>query len=138
MKKVMKKGMLWCLILMLVLTFQSLSASAATKKANLKAPTVSNWKKTWDGSCNTPKSDGVEYTITWKKVAGASGYQVKYSLKESGVWTKYYFTLTKKCSYSIAGSSMDKSKARVRAYKVVNGKKQYGPWSKTKVSVKWW
>lgn len=42
------------------------------------------------------------------------------------------------CSYSIAGSSMDKSKARVRAYKVVNGKKQYGPWSKTKVSVKWW
>ena len=120
MKKVMKKGMLWCLILMLVLTFQSLSASAATKKANLKAPTVSNWKKTWDGSWNTPKSDGVEYTITWKKVAGASGYQIK------------------KCSYSIAGSSMDKSKARVRAYKVVNGKKQYGPWSKTKVSVKWW
>ena len=94
MKKVMKKGMLWCLILMLVLTFQSLSASAATKKANLKAPTVSNWKKTWDGSWNTPKSDGVEYTITWKKVAGASGYQVKYSLKESGVWTKYYFTQT--------------------------------------------
>lgn len=87
MKKVMKKGMLWCLILMLVLTFQSLSASAATKKANLKAPTVSNWKKTWDGSWNTPKSDGVEYTITWKKVAGASGYQVKYSLKESGVRT---------------------------------------------------
>lgn len=54
MKKVMKKGMLWCLILMLVLTFQSLSASAATKKVNLKAPTVSNWKKTWDGSWNTP------------------------------------------------------------------------------------
>ncbi len=137
MKKVMKKGMLWCLILMLVLTFQSLSASAATKKANLKAPTVSNWKKTWDGSWNTPKSDGVAYTITWNKVSGASGYQVKVSTKE-GTWSSYRYVLTKKRSYTEAGSTVDKSKARVRAYKVVNGKKQYGPWSKTKVSVKWW
>ncbi len=137
MKKVMKKGMLWCLILMLVLTFQSLSASAATKKANLKAPTVSNWKKTWDGSWNTPKSDGVAYTITWNKVSGASGYQVKVSTKE-GTWSSYRYVLTKKRSYTEAGSTVEKSKARVRAYKVVNGKKQYGPWSKTKVSVKWW
>ena len=137
MKKVMKKGMIWCLILMLVLTFQSLSASAATKKANLKAPTVSNWKKTWDGSWNTPKSDGVAYTITWNKVSGASGYQVKVSTKE-GTWSSYRYVLTKKRSYTEAGSTVEKSKARVRAYKVVNGKKQYGPWSKTKVSVKWW
>ena len=137
MKKVMKKGMLWCLILMLVLTFQSLSASAATKKANLKAPTVSNWKKTWDGNWSTPKADGVAYTITWNKVSGASGYQVKVSTKE-GTWSSYRYVLTKKRSYTEAGSTVEKSKARVRAYKVVNGKKQYGPWSKTKVSVKWW
>lgn len=137
MKKVMKKGMLWCLILMLVLTFQSLSASAATKKANLKAPTVSNWKKTWDGNWSTPKANGVAYTITWNKVSGASGYQVKVSTKE-GTWSSYRYVLTKKRSYTEAGSTVEKSKARVRAYKVVNGKKQYGPWSKTKVSVKWW
>lgn len=136
MKKVLKKGMLWCLILMVIFAFQPLSASAATK-VNLKAPTVSNWKKTWDGNWNTPKSDGVAYTITWNKVSGASGYQVKVSTKE-GTWSSYRYVLTKKRSYTEAGSTVEKSKARVRAYKVVNGKKQYGPWSKTKVSVKWW
>ena len=136
MKKVMKNGILWCLILMLVLTFQPLSASAAAK-VNLKAPTVSNWKKTWDGKWSTPRADGVAYTITWNKVAGASGYQVKVATKE-GTWWPYRYVLTKKRSYTEAGSSIEKSKARVRAYKIVNGKKQYGPWSKTKVSVKWW
>lgn len=136
MKKVLKKGMLWCLILMVIFAFQPLSASAATK-VNLKAPTVSNWKKTWDGNWSTPKADGVAYTITWNKVSGASGYQVKVSTKE-GIWSSYRYVLTKKRSYTEAGSTVEKSKARVRAYKVVNGKKQYGPWSKTKVSVKWW
>lgn len=136
MKKVLKKGMLWCLILMVIFAFQPLSASAATK-VNLKAPTVSNWKKTWDGNWSTPKANGVAYTITWNKVSGASGYQVKVSTKE-GTWSSYRYVLTKKRSYTEAGSTVEKSKARVRAYKVVNGKKQYGSWSKTKVSVKWW
>ena len=136
MKKVLKKGMLWCLILMVIFAFQPLSASAATK-VNLKAPTVSNWKKPWDGNWSTPKANGVAYTITWNKVSGASGYQVKVSTKE-GTWSSYRYVLTKKRSYTEAGSTVEKSKARVRAYKVVNGKKQYGPWSKTKVSVKWW
>ena len=43
----------------------------------------------------------------------------------------------KKCSYSEAGSTIGQSKAKVRAYKIVNGKKKYGPWSKIKVSRRW-
>lgn len=133
MKKTMKKGMLGCLMLMLILAFQPISANA---KANLKAPTVSNWKKTWDGNWSKPKANGVAYTITWNKIAGASGYQVKVSTKE-GTWCPYRAVLTKKCTYTEAGSTIEKSKAKVRAYKLVNGKKQYGAWSKTKVSTKW-
>ena len=104
MKKVLKKGMLWCLILMVIFAFQPLSASAATK-VNLKAPTVSNWKKTWDGNWSTPKANGVAYTITWNKVSGASGYQVKVSTKE-GTWSSYRYVLTKKRSYTEAGSTV--------------------------------
>ena len=40
----------------------------------------------------------------------------------------------KKCSYSEAGSTIGQSKAKVRAYKIVNGNKKYGQWSKTKTS----
>ena len=60
MKKVMKNVLLWCLILFIAITFQPVSTNAAVKKSNLKAPIVYNWKKTWDGSWNTPPSNGVE------------------------------------------------------------------------------
>lgn len=136
MKKAMKKGLLWCLVLMVILAFQPLSANAAVKKTTLKAPVVSSWKKTWDGRWSKPRADGVSYTITWKKVTGASGYQVKVSTKE-GTWSPYRYVSTRKRSYTESGSTVQKSKARVRAYKIVKGKKQYGPWSKTKVSAKW-
>lgn len=139
MKKVMKNVLLWCLILFIAITFQPVSTNAAVKKSNLKAPIVYNWKKTWDGSWNTPPSNGVEYTVKWKKVAGASGYQIKVFYKEEGRWISYYKCVhTKRCSYSEAGSTIEKTKIRVRAYKVVNGKKQYGPWSKTKISSRWY
>lgn len=136
MKNIMKKGLLWFLVLMMILTIQPISASAATKKVNLKAPVIYNWKKTGDGRWMTPPADGVEYTVTWKKVAGASGYQIKVTLLDEGRWQSHYIT-TKKRSYSEAGSTIGQSKAKVRAYKIVNGKKKYGPWSKTKVSGRW-
>lgn len=137
MKNIMKKGLLWFLVLMMVLTIQPISASAAIKKVNLKAPVIYNWKKTGDGRWMIPPVDGVEYTVTWKKVTGASGYQIKVTLVNEGRWKSRYIT-TKKRSYSEAGSTIEQSKAKVRAYKIVNGKKKYGPWSKIKVSGRWY
>ena len=81
----------------------------------------------------TPPADGVEYTVTWKKVAGASGYQVKVTMLIEGSWKTQYIS-TKKLSYSEAGSTIQQMRAKVRAYKTVNGKKIYGPWSKLKIS----
>ena len=129
MKKIAKKGLLLSLILLMVLTMYPISASAATK--NLKAPVIYNWKKTGDGRWMVPPADGVEYTVTWKKVAGASGYQVKVTLLDEGKWQSHYVT-TKKCSYSEAGSTIGRSKAKVRAYKIVNGVKVYSNASRAK------
>lgn len=137
MKMVIKKLLLWCMVLLLILTMHPISASAATKKVNLKAPVIYNWKRTGDGRWMVSPADGAEYTITWKKVTGASGYQVKVTLLEEGKWNSYCVK-TKKCSYSEVGSTIIQSKAKVRAYKIVNGKRKYGPWSKTKTSNLWY
>ncbi|MDO5816370.1 MAG: hypothetical protein Q4Q26_02015, partial [Eubacteriales bacterium] len=67
-----------------------------------------------------------------------ANWKLKIHLSE-GRWRSYYRCVhTKKCSYSEAGSTIEKTKIRVRAYKIANGKKQYGPWSKTKVSSRWY
>lgn len=135
MKNAMKKVLLWCLVLLMAITFQPISANAATKSVKLKAPVVSNWKKTQDSRIDGDKiGDGLEYTIKWKKVVGASGYQIKVTVRDEGKWGSKYIT-TKRCYYREAGTTTDASKAKVRAYKIVNGKKKYGPWSKIKSCV---
>ena len=136
MKKIGKKGLFWCIALLIIFTLNPISTSAAAKKVNLKAPVIYNWKKTKYGLSMVPPVDGVEYTVTWKKVAGASGYQVKVILLDEGKWMSYCIT-TKKNFYPKAGTTIEQSKAKVRAYKIVNGKKKYGPWSKTKASGRW-
>lgn len=102
---------------------------------DLRKPDISNWKKTHDSAtCNCPvPHNGVEYTVTWKKVPGAQGYQVRYKEYEDGRWyTKYSFT--KKMKYSVAFSHLSKDiYVKVRAYKTMNGARIYGPWSRTVV-----
>lgn len=44
-----KKVLLWCMALLLISTMHPISASAATKKVDLKTPVIYNWKKTGDG-----------------------------------------------------------------------------------------
>ena len=74
---------------------------------------------------------GKKIKLTWKKISGAKGYQIKYSdsKKFNGSWIKS----TKKTSYTIR--KLDKNTKyyiTVRAF-VNNGKnKLYGSWSKVK------
>ena len=69
--------------------------------------------------------------VKWKKVSGAKGYQLQYSLKKT-FKSKKTKTTTK---LKLKIKKLKKKKTyfiRVRAYKVVNGTKKYGKWSKVK------
>ena len=69
--------------------------------------------------------------VIWKKVTGAAGYQVQYSLNKRMRAAKQ-----KKCkAASLTIKKLKKKKTyyvRVRAYKMVNGRKVYGKWSGVK------
>lgn len=78
---------------------------------------------------------GKKVKLTWKKVSGAKGYEINYAenkkftkntnlkqIKKVGVKSYTIKKLKKKKTYYF----------RIRAYKVVNGKKIYSGWSSTK------
>lgn len=71
---------------------------------------------------------------SWSKVGGASGYQVMWSTYKN--FSKNYKTKSVKAKYSSKTVTTAQSKktyyVRVRAYKTINGKKVYSPWSNTK------
>lgn len=70
-------------------------------------------------------------TVSWKKVKGASGYQVQYAVNT--VFSKKTAKTTKKTKISIKKLKKKKTYCfRVRAYKTNNGAKKYGKWSKVK------
>lgn len=74
----------------------------------------------------TGKSSGANEALSWKKSAGAAGYEV-YSSVSGGKFTK--LTTTKNLKYSAKLTSGKNYKFKVRPYAVVNGKKVYGSWS---------
>ncbi len=89
------------------------------------------WKRTKLNSKNKEK-----VSISWSKVEGATGYQVKcfyknyYSSKWSTIDDEYY----KDPSVYIYGEYYKNVKFKVRAYvKDQNGTKIYGPWSTTSI-----
>lgn len=70
-------------------------------------------------------------TITWKKAEGASGYEVSYASKANGKFKSA--GKTSKSSMTIKGlPSNKKCYVKVRAYKVIDGKKVYGSYSSVK------
>ena len=72
-----------------------------------------------------------KFTVTWKKTAHASGYQVYTKVFVKGIKTKYGKTKTCKSrkykrKFLVRGM---KYGFKVRAYQKVNGKKIYGPFA---------
>lgn len=76
---------------------------------------------------------GFTYRVTWDKVPGASGYQ--YYAVQTMTWydDEPYYEKKKTISrhYMVYTSSSMEVEFKVRAYKKVNGKIKYGPWSRT-------
>ncbi|MBR6568415.1 MAG: fibronectin type III domain-containing protein [Clostridia bacterium] len=73
-------------------------------------------------------------TVKWNKLSNISGYELSFSRYEFGkkknIKTVYINTSTRKTVKKL--KSGKKYYFRVRAYKAVNGRKIYGPYSKTK------
>ena len=101
-----------------------------TVKYVLPAPKLGKFIKTNDFSQNHQIGSGVQYTVKWNTVKGASGYQVKEYEKgwEGGQWWSQSSFTTKEY-YSVSFSDLYAFKVRVRAFKYINGKKIYGQWS---------
>ena len=71
-------------------------------------------------------------TVSYKKVTGASGYQIAYSTNQSSGY-KYLNLNSKTYKKTITKlSSGKKYHVKVRAYKTINGKKYYGNYSAVK------
>lgn len=93
-----------------------------TAKTTLGAPTFKKKKKS-----------ASELKITWKKVTGATGYQIKYSLKKKSGYKTVLVKKGKAASHVISGLKARKTYyVKMRAYRTVKGKKVYGAWSAVK------
>lgn len=80
------------------------------------------------------KKTSTQLTVKWKKVTGASGYQIQYSTKKtSGYKTMPAIKKGSITSYTKAGLKKGNTYyVKVRAYRTVNGKQVYGDWSAVK------
>ena len=80
----------------------------------------------------TSKKSGSQAVLSWKKSAGAAGYEI-YSSVDGAKFKK--LTTTKALKYTAKLTAGKSYKFKVRPYATVNGKKVYGSWSNV-VSVK--
>lgn len=88
------------------------------------APTISSAKR---------NKKGTSVALKWKKVSGASGYEIQMSTKKASDFEKIANLNAKSKTYT--KKSLNKSQTyyfRMRTYKTINGKKFYSGWSKVK------
>lgn len=69
--------------------------------------------------------------VSWKGLQGADGYQISQSASTKKVGTTKLVKSAKTTKYKISAKKGKKYYYKVRAYKVVNNKRVYGPWSNT-------
>ena len=77
-------------------------------------------------------------TVSWKKLKGISGYQIQYGKKKNLKNSKK--VTVKKSKNTWTKKKLKSGKqfyVRIRAYKVVSGKKKYGKWTgKKKIKIR--
>ncbi len=77
---------------------------------------------------------GKKLKLRWKKVSGASGYEITRAVKKNGSYQKIA-TIKKNRTFTFKDSKLTKKKTyyyKVRAYRSVGKKKIYGPYSEVK------
>lgn len=77
-------------------------------------------------------ANGKKISLTLKKVKGAAGYQIRYTTNKK--FKKYKNKTVKKLKYTLKKLKAKRTYyVKVRAYKVVKGKKVYGAWGNKKI-----
>ena len=82
-------------------------------------------------SVKAARASSSSIKLTWKKVSGASGYEVYRATKKTGTYSKVT-TIKKGSTVSYTNKKLTKGKTyyyKVRAYRTVSGKKVYGSYS---------
>ena len=72
---------------------------------------------------------GTKVKVSWANISGETGYQISQSTKKSGTNIVATYKTTSGTSKTISATKGKTYYYKVRAYKVVDGKKIYGPWS---------
>ena len=119
--------------------YQGSYAQAFAKQNKIQFVALSNTStKVTVGTAQAPKLSnkaGKKLAINIKKVTGATGYQVQYSLKKNFKGAKS--KIIKKVKVTLSKLKKKTYYVRVRAYKISNGKKVYGAFSKVvKIKIK--
>ena len=105
-----------------------------TKPAQPTAPTDTT-EKPASVKVNKTQAKKKALVVYWNKIADASGYQIQVATDKKFKKNKKTITVAKQ---NASKKTIKKLKAnkkyfvRVRAYKIVDGKKSYGKWSKIK------
>ena len=84
---------------------------------------------------NKPQAKEKAVVVTWKKVKNVSGYEVQLATDKKFKKNKKKVNIKKPNASKKTVKKLKKNKkyyVRVRSYKIVNGKKVYGKWSKVK------
>lgn len=109
------------------------AASSATKKPASKKTVV---KKPAATKVTSLKRGRRAFTLAWKKVSGATGYEIQYSTSKKFAKKITKKKLVKKAKTTRATIKKLKAKkayyVRVRTYKKVSGKTYYSAWTKAK------
>lgn len=97
---------------------------------NYKTASVYTLKKL---AAPTVSKSGTKVKVKWKNINGETGYQISKSTKKSGTNIVSTYKTTSGTYKKVSATKGKNYYYKVRAYKVVNGKKIYGPWSSVKV-----
>lgn len=108
------------------------TASGSTKYYNTAQNTTATVYTLKKIAAPTLSKSGTKVKVKWNNINGETGYQISKSTSKTGTSIVATYKTTSGTSKLVAATKGKKYYYKVRAYKVVDGKKVYGPWSAVK------
>lgn len=101
-------------------------STTVQKTVTVKAPAKAKIKE-------VKRTSAKKATVKIKKIAGVSGYQIRYSTSKKYTKKQTKTLKTRKTTYTLKKLKTKKYYVKVRAYKLSGNKVVYGKWSATKI-----